>query len=384
MGQLKPVVILSTADYHSAVWTNKQHIASRLAATHDVVYIDSLGLRAPRLNKADALRLLERVLGGRSVRGKNRSLNAARVPKVISPRVIPWHNSRLVRMLNERLLSRWWRKLPDAFDLWTFSPLTYGLEKLADKVVYQSVDLLHEFENVPRETLLQAERILVRSAHHVVASSRVIADHLIAIGAQEVEVWENVADAALFASASSHIGVDRDRQGAIFAGNMSASKIDFELLVAVADTGYQLILAGPIAIDGSSVKNEVEKLLRRSNVTYLGNLSQDELAHSFASAKIGLIPYKLNEYTRGVFPMKVHEYRASGLRVVSTRLPSLVNAQYEGLTLTDQADFAGAVVREYGLAPLVLSDEALGKVSWDRRLAQVRAVLGSPADCGKS
>ncbi len=378
MGALNPVVILSTADFDAAVWTNKQHIASRLSDSHEVIYINSLGLRAPNLNKSDLLRILKRLVG-RFSRGAPPTTGSASV-NVVSPKVLPWHGYRIIRALNKLLLLRVWRNLPNEFDLWTFSPLTYGLEARARKVIYQSVDLLHEFDRVPREVLLSSERDLVKVADCVLASSRVIADHLRSIGARDVGIWENVADTELFARYARNRVEPVPRSGVVFAGNLTASKVDFEILVDIASAGYPLYLVGPMAIDGTKTSEVFEDLLNRSNVNYLGNLPQNELAALFARCCVGVIPYELNEYTQGVFPMKVHEYRSAGLRVVSTKLPSLAEAEYDGLVLAESIEFVQAVKQQYDLDPLGLTDEQLGAVSWERRLSQVRETLhrGAP------
>jgi len=151
-----PVVILSTADFHSAVWTNKQHLATGLAeAGHDVVYIESLGLRAPRLRLSDLRRILAKV---RAV--PDPAVVARVVPDrltILTPRVLPWHGSRLVRRINRWILGRTIaRRLPTdpSAVFWTFSPLTYGLPRSGARLVYHCVDLLHEIPGIPARALL--------------------------------------------------------------------------------------------------------------------------------------------------------------------------------------------------------------------------------------
>ncbi|BCW37364.1 hypothetical protein StoSoilA2_34200 [Arthrobacter sp. StoSoilA2] len=42
-----------------------------------------------------------------------------------------------------------------------------------------------------------------------------------------------------------------------------------------------------------------------------------------ARCKVGLVPYKLTPYTKGVSPLKTYEYLAAGLAVVSTPIPGV-------------------------------------------------------------
>ena len=44
------VVVLSTADWDATTWTNKQHTSRALRdAGFSVLYVESMGLRAPRM-----------------------------------------------------------------------------------------------------------------------------------------------------------------------------------------------------------------------------------------------------------------------------------------------------------------------------------------------
>ena len=59
------IVLFSTADWTSRYLTNKQHTAARLAARgHRVLYVESIGIRRPRLNHADLGRLWARFRSG--------------------------------------------------------------------------------------------------------------------------------------------------------------------------------------------------------------------------------------------------------------------------------------------------------------------------------
>ena len=89
-------VLLSTADWDHPLWTNKQHTASSLADLgHRVLYIDSLGVRAPRGDRSDARRIIRRL---------RRGLRAPRLVRtnlyVISPLVLPGHSTGLFGRLN--------------------------------------------------------------------------------------------------------------------------------------------------------------------------------------------------------------------------------------------------------------------------------------------
>ena len=369
---MKPVrvVILSTADFDSPAWTNKQHLARELARFRDVSYIESFGLRQPALGVTDARRILARL---RSSRGRTDEPDSTTWGvDVVHPLVIPFHAFAPARVVNRRLVKR----LPvDGRDavLWTFSPVTYGLEDRFARTVYHSVDLLHTQPRVPWDLCLAAEAKLLSKADRVIASSTGVRNHLQAMGRDDVLLWENVADTALFEAA------DEPRQPrAVFAGNLTPSKVDFELLRSVADAGIPITLAGPTAIDGTSARRELNELLATPGIEYVGNLAPAELARVLASAMVGLIPYQLNEYTAGVFPMKVYEYLAAGLRVVSTALPSLAGTASEEVVLAGGTSFAREVqsgIESWNAPAAACRRELARSHSWQARGAQANELI---------
>lgn len=363
------VVVLSTADWAAEVWTNKQYIAAGLSDDFDVLYVESLGLRAPRLTLNDARRILQRL---RPSRTKNDGNPARRPParmSISSPRLIPFHGSSLVRWANSRLMNRLARRLKlNANDLlWTFSPLTYNWNDYVGATVYHSVDMLHEIPGIPRRALLTAEESLVKDVDQVIASSSGVQRHLSSQGARDVLVWENVADTKLF---SQPHGERLPR--AIFVGHITPSKIDFACLQSILDAGVELALAGPITLDGTSLSPAQRAVLGQAE--YLGLLNPVELAQAVGRSQVGLIPYTLDDHTAGIFPMKLYEYLAAGVPVISTALPSL-DPKILGLILAPANEFGPLAQREIlqfsDGAALARSRDAR-EHSWESRVAAAR------------
>jgi teichuronic acid biosynthesis glycosyltransferase TuaH len=372
------VVVLSTADFNAAVWTNKQHLAIRLARHMNVSYVESMGLRQPTISLADVRRVMNRLVNRstpQSAKGQERTV------RIIKPHVLPFHNWGIVRRINAWLLHKQMGKLVSKTAcnslLWTFSPVTYGIEKHFARVVYHSVDLLHTLPHMPVQLILRSERELLRQADVVIASSTGVRDHLQSLTEKNVELWQNVADTNLYSQASDHARASR----AVFAGNLTASKVNFSLLHELAATGTEVIIAGPTAIDGTQASQAIEELKSHPNVTYAGNLVPTELARLLNTCTVGLIPYYVNEYTAGVFPMKIYEYLASGLAVVSTTLPSLNEVKDEDILKVTNDQFVDTV-----LEALTIDDTKVearrrraSLHSWEARTMQALAVINRKA-----
>jgi hypothetical protein len=98
---------------------------------------------------------------------------------------------------------------------------------------------------------------------------------------------------------------------------------------------------------------------------------------------VGLIPYAINGYTRGVAPLKCFEYLAAGLAVVSTDVPAMVGLAVGCLDVTavPAADLVPAV-----LAAVCPPDEATiarrlaaaGSHGWSARGETLRGLIGAP------
>ncbi|WP_159105355.1 glycosyltransferase [Rhodococcus ruber] len=335
-------------------------------------YVDSMGLRAPTPSRADLARIRRRAADLFNPVDKSAQDRAIYENiNVIKPIVVPFHGNSVVRSINKTLvkksvLSAVRPKLGDI--LWTFSPLTYGLEDAYSTVIYHSVDLLHSLPGVPSDALLEAESSLVKKSDYVLASSIGVATHLREMGA-DPQIWENVADVKKFTECASPT---RDRT-VVFAGNLTPTKVDFDVLGKIADRGISVTLAGPVSIDGAGGGVELERLLRHKNVKYVGNLSLLDLAHLCGKSMVGLIPYEMNSYTAGVFPLKVYEYLAAGMEVVATPIASLSAAAPHGVRIAGRNNFADEVAKaldSWSVEEARKRTAAASNHSWENRIEQ--------------
>ncbi len=99
-------------------------------------------------------------------------------------------------------------------------------------------------------------------------------------------------------------------------------KLNLELLTAVAQkqTQWHFVLVGPVALKNE--QEQLEILGSLPNVHLLGRKPVDRLPLYIHAFDICLIPYKRNEWTRNISPLKLYEYLASGVPIVSTGIPA--------------------------------------------------------------
>jgi teichuronic acid biosynthesis glycosyltransferase TuaH len=342
------ILVLGTAEWNSPIATNQHYVVRELAAAAHVTFTESLGLRRPKIVRADMVRMVKRVMaayGGAEATRRPLPPNA----RVVSPVIAPLHRAP-TRIANGMLLRRalrHWQASPREKLLWTFSPVTYGFEREAKATVYHCVDLLAEVAGIDRIAVVRGERRLARAGAIAIATSTSVADHLREVGFAEVILLPNVADTSVFVAGSSPAA---EREPAVvFAGNLSPNKIDMEMLRSVAEAARgeaRLVLAGPIAAGGGSFEAQLDELTALG-AEYRGLLDLGQLAALTGTATVGIIPYAVNPYNQGVSPLKCYEYLASGLAVVGSGVPEiarLADANPHVAFAADPATFTAAVI----------------------------------------
>lgn len=371
------IVCLSTADWDAALWTNKQQLMSRLAAAGTpVLYVDSPGHRVPAATSQDARRMLHRLAVWRPFA----SLASPGLWRD-SPLVLPFHGRPGVDLLNRQLmLFRLWRnrhRLGLARPvMWAYSPLAadlYTPDHYAG-LVYHCVDDLAQFPGVDPDAFRRMETRLVRRANVTVVSSSVLAEHVESLGARDVRYWPNPADVSAIRAAEAP-SVPRTRPRIGFIGAVQDHKMDTDLLrrVALDMPEADFVIGGPMG--AGIARHQLDVCSFPANVSFPGLVSRPQVPGFLADLDVGVIPYRINSYTRSVFPLKIFEYFAAGLPVVSTPLPSLVGEVAEVRLAADPQEF----VRE-----LRLAIEGRGDVDARRRRLDVADSHSWEARCAEA
>jgi glycosyltransferase involved in cell wall biosynthesis len=378
----REIVCLGTADWATELPINQHHLMRRLAARNRVLFIESLGLRRPQLASRDLRRIARRMITG--IRGAR----PAGPLYVLSPLVLPFHGRGAIRALNRWLLriqvGRAARRLGMRRPvLWAYAPQAEELIDTLDPqlVVYHCVDDVAAQKGVDAESFRAAEQRIGRRADLVLASAPALAERMRSLS-ERVLYAPNVADTALFATALDEGPADAmvaslPRPRLLFQGAVVATKLDVGLLAELARLrpDWSVVLVGPRGAGDPG--GDLSPLDRAPNVHMVGPRPASALPAVLRSADVGLIPYAINDLTRSVFPMKVYEYLAAGLQVLTTPLPAL-DATEAVDVVEDAAQLIEAVERERPLdSPqrrLERSRAAAGH-SWEARIAEIERAL---------
>ncbi len=161
-----------------------------------------------------------------------------------------------------------------------------------------------------------------------------------------------------------------------YAGQID-ERFDFDLLDAVAQMcpSWPFVLVGAVA---PGVRARFDALLAlRPNVRAFGLVPHGELPAWFKSFDVAIVPWRCTPQTRAIYPLKLGEYLAAGLPVVTTPFAALPDARDVVAQAATAEEFVGALVRSFteGMAPLNVAGRlaVARQASWDGRLAEMEA-----------
>lgn len=370
-------VILANAEWDWETRINCHHIAARLAQTNDVLFVDTIGGRTPAPREfAKVARRVRRIAGGiRSIQTRLR---------VLAPFVIPIYGSETIRRVNTAILSWQIRRAAPSKArpiLWIFLPSHVGLvgrlnEKLA---IYHCVDEHAANPNVPARQVAEQEQQLLKLADVVFATSSTLFESKRASNPNTF-YSPNVADTTFFAKAPMNGARDMNdipRPIAGFIGNITAYKLDFELIRTVAEKNpdCSFVFIGPIGRGDPST--DVRPLTSLKNIHLLGPRPYEQLPQYVKMFDVCLIPFRLNDSTRGTLSIKFFEYLAAGKPVIATNLPALAEFADYYYCMRNASEFSSILYMAINenSSHRARRVEIAQKYSWDERMLEIDRIV---------
>ncbi len=102
-------------------------------------------------------------------------------------------------------------------------------------------------------------------------------------------------------------------------------QLDWPLLLELTERHpeWSFVFVGVRNTSHPEIVASIDRLARRRNVHFLGAKPYHELAGYPQHFDVCLMPYRDDDYTKYIYPLKLHEYLASGRPAVGTRIRSL-------------------------------------------------------------
>ena len=182
----------------------------------------------------------------------------------------------------------------DAVDDWRGHPVA---ERAADRI---------------NEGYALAASFDARTANSSRLASRLAAD----FGLECTPILNGVDLEAFRTAAPADVPTLPQGRFAIYVGVVQ-ERVDLDLLAAAArGSGIPVVVAGPA--EPAAVAQ-----LQNAGATVLGPVDHSLVPGLLRRAAVGLVPHHVNEFTTSMDPMKLLEYLAAGLPVVTTPLPGV-------------------------------------------------------------
>ncbi len=313
------------------IWRNRHQIMTRLARQNRILFVEPG--RHLRQITPDVRRNGPRALSRANVFSPLENLWVYQWPNY-APKTGRSPLDEITFALRKQSLRSTLRRLNMANPiLWVFQ---YNLGEMIGRlderlVIYHAVDeysaYVSDYEDAGRrsETIKDMEANVIATSDMVFVTSPALYEskrHL----HPSITLVENGVDYELFANPTPESSYPIDLldipHPLIGYVGVINEKLNLELLTTIArkQPQWHFVLVGPVALKNE--KNQLERLRSLPNVHLTGRKPVDLLPRYIHAFDVCLIPYKRNEWTRNISPLKLYEYLAAGVPIVSTGIPA--------------------------------------------------------------
>lgn len=236
------------------------------------------------------------------------------------------------------------------------------------RLVYRVTDRNASYPNRPA-SLDGLEVEIASAAELVVYTGRSLGNYVAGLGARDSLCIANGVDTAHFAEPArppaeySKIPAPR----AVYVGTV-ADWFDADLIAATADQLPQVsfVIIGPGA-------ERLTDRIKAANIHCLGPRPYAEIPAYLQHAAVGLIPFRRDghqAFVDAINPLKLYEYMAAGLPVVSTAFEQVVALASPAAVPSDAAGFIEAIAEQVQAPGDGMRERAFAKqLDWSQQFA---------------
>jgi glycosyltransferase involved in cell wall biosynthesis len=304
---------------------SKTHLMRLLARENRVLWVNSVGYRTPTVSKRDIARILRKLkAAAEPIRNPEKNIH------VLNPLAIPLYGKPWIRKFNQRILRMQVKRAMGRLGFnrpinWVFNPAaaviagTIGEESL----IYYCVDEYAAFSGVSSQSLAVMEAQLARRADMVIVSAERLLQSKKHLNPNTVLIRHGVDYDHFRKTLDPKTEIPTDiaslpRPIIGYFGLIASDWIDLPLVIRVAERFPEasLVMLGKTTMD-------ISPLQRFRNIYLLGRKSYSDLPAYAKAFDVAIIPFPINEATLNSNPLKMREYLAAGLPVVSTAIPEV-------------------------------------------------------------
>lgn len=254
-------------------------------------------------------------------------------------------------------------------------------EELPDSLSasYYSVDKISESVYIQKHGSY-LEKELLPKMDHILTTSSALRDELNKYTQKKVSFLPNAAESSFFQQALEKtfkrpdIFGEKDQKIVLYVGAIGL-RIDFDLMEKVIQEypHFRFVFIGP---KGNQYNAVLEKY---DQVSFTGTIPQRQLLPYFQHASAAIIPFKVNALTAAIYPLKIHEYLAAGLPVISSSFSADIDAFRKEIFLAQNHFSFGKLIekaiQEDTKSLRLKRSSVASQHSWDSRASELQVFL---------
>lgn len=361
--------------------TSKYQLSTRFANDNKVLFVSSIGFRAPTASSDDMKRIWNKLKGFfKGVKQVNPNLY------VLTPLVIPFSWFPFRSAINKLILKMQvgWAKRKLGMSkpfLFVFSENwhDYVVNMSRQKLIYYTVDEQASFAGLDEQRFIEQDRSMNQMADVIFCSARTLYEknkqnnnntHYMPHGVNYELFSQTIKDSTPVASEMKAI------KGPIFLffGHISYDWVDKDLVKYLAEKkpDWSWVYVGRYSMD----ENEFDQY---DNIYLLGEKEFETLPSYCKGADIATIPFVYSELTNNCNPLKLPEYFSAGLPVVSTNIPEVRRAYGDEVYIgNDNESFLKAceqALNENDNQKNLSRSHEMAAHSWEQRIQNIYQII---------
>lgn len=354
--------------------SSTQHLFKHIAKEHEVIWVNSIGMRTPTLAIKDIKRAFEKLRSKFSffkpLQGAQQSVDSTAI-KIVEPKVLPWHQVSWVQGLNKWLFARQLNQIMCSHEnavFWVSVPTAeYLLPESSEKTVYYIGDDFSGLAGVDYKLVKPFEDKLLKRADVVLACSEALMEKFKSINPK---LLSHGVDLELFSRGCYENFIANSVPTVGFYGSIN-DWLDLDLLrnIALSRPNIRLELIGKIETD-------LGDLLTLPNVAHKPAVPHYELPKHVQSWNVALLPFKDCAQIRACNPLKLREYLASGTPVVSTRYKAVEQYAEQVFIADDHLSFLNHIdnashIKEVARGWVDWQQQSVKQDSWQKKASDL-------------
>lgn len=363
----KNYIILSSVDWRTHSQIHHAITKHLISSGKKILFVENTGTRTLKFRDID--RVKERLKS--ILKSKNGFVNLNKNLTIFTPLFIPFHFNFIFKILNNLLVVRQilkWVKQKNFKDPVVINfipnPITETIIKNMGFVANFYFIADNMTLNYPKKNLIEnCEKNIIKNSDYIFYTSDLLKKKFISLNKKNVKLSSGV-DFLKF-------NIKKKLNKKFIIGYIGAIReiIDENIIEQIAKKipDSEIWLVGPELIN-------LQILKKYKNVKFFGKVAHNSIPKILSNFNVGIIPYKKNLFTDSIYPLKLNEYLAASLPVVSTNIETInnFNKNYPDIIkISNNTDQFITLLKKYKTKKILINKKKLKFIakenSWENK-----------------